>query len=105
MDTPAPRRFDRLGATVDILEAGAREAAHDGVLGASRDLLHGGKIAFRCDRETGLDDVDPHAVEELGDLELLVVGHGRAWALLAVAQGSVEDDDAILFGFGCRGHE
>jgi hypothetical protein len=25
--------------------------------------------------------------------------------LLAVAQGGVEYDDAILFGFGCRAHE
>ena len=63
-----------------------------------RDLLHGGEIAVRRDRETGLDDVDAHLVEQLGDFELLVEGHGGAGALLAVAQGGVEDDDAVLVG-------
>ena len=66
--------------------------------------LHGGEIAFRGDREAGLDDVDAHGVEQLGDLELLLVGHGGARALLAVAQRRVEDDDAVLVGLGRGGH-
>jgi len=33
------------------------------------------------------------------------VGHGRAGALLAVAQGGVEDNDAILVGWCGRSHE
>ena len=32
------------------------------------------------------------------------MGHGRARALLAVAQGGVEDDDAVLLGLRWRGH-
>ena len=40
----------------------------------------------------------PIVVEQLGDLELLLVRHGGAGALLAVAQGGVEDDDAVLLG-------
>src|SRR5690606_15082414 len=77
--------------------------------GAPGDLLHRCEIAFRGDWETGLDDVDPHLVEQPGDFELFVMGHGGAGALLAVAQGGVENDDAVLFGalrpggFG-RGH-
>src|SRR5262249_16754424 len=74
------------------------------VLGPLGDLVDGGKVAVRGDREAGLDDVDAHVVEQLGNLELLFMGHGRARALLAVAQGSVEDDDAVLFGLGWRGH-
>jgi hypothetical protein len=67
------------------------------------DLVDGGEIAFGGDRKAGLDDVDAHGVEELGDFELLFVGHGGAGALLAVAQGGVEDDDAVLLGLGrCR---
>src|SRR5262249_11367725 len=81
-----------------------RQAAHHGVLGALGDLLHGGEVALRGDREAGLDDVDPHGVEQLGDLELLLMGHGGARALLAVAQCGVEDDDAVLVGLGWRGH-
>ena len=80
------------------LKRGAREPGDHRVLGALGDLVDGGKIAFRGDRKAGLDDVDAHRVEELGDLDLLLMGHGRAGALLAVAQGGVEDDDAVLLG-------
>ncbi len=66
--------------------------------------MNGGEIAFGRDRETGLDDIDAHRVEQFGDFELLLVRHGGAGALLAVAQGGVENDDAVLFGLGWRGH-
>src|SRR6185312_12056692 len=103
-DALALGRLDRLGAAVDVLEGGARQAADDRVLRALGDLVDGGEVAFRGDREAGLDDVDAHRVEELSDLDLLFVGHGRAGALLAVAQGGVEDDDAVLVGLGGRTH-
>src|SRR6185437_1605361 len=38
------------------------------------------------------------------DLKLLFVGHGGAGALLAIAQGRIEDDDAVLLGLSLRGH-
>src|SRR4029078_3318678 len=104
VDARALRRPDRLGAAVDVLEGGAAEPADHRVLGAGRDLVDGGEIAFRGDREAGLDDVDAHVVEQFGDLELLVVGHGGAGALLAVAQGGVEDDDAVLVGLRGGSH-
>ena len=100
MDAAALGRLDRLAGAVDVLVAGAREAADHRVLGALGDLVHGLEIAVRGDREAGLDDVDAHVVEQLGDLELLLVGHGGAGRLLAVAQGGVEDDDAVLLGLG-----
>ncbi len=82
------------------LNAARDKAADHGVLGALGDLVDGGEITLGRDRETGLDDVDAHVVEQLGDFELLLVGHGGAGALLAVAQGGVEDDDAVLLGRG-----
>ena len=82
------------------LKRGARKAADHRVLGALGDLVDGGEVAFRGDRKAGLDDVDAHGVEQLGDFDLLFMGHGGAGALLAVAQGGVEDDDAVLFGLG-----
>ena len=100
MDAAALGRLDRFGAAVDVLESGARQTTDDGVLGALGDLVDSGEIAFRGDREAGLDDVDAHGVEQFGDLELLLMRHGRAGALLAVAQGGVEDDDAVLLGLG-----
>ncbi len=91
-------------AAVDVLERRARKPADDGVLGALGDLVHGREVAFRGDREAGLDDVDAHLVEHLGDLELLLMRHGGAGALLAVAQRGVEDDDAVLLGLVGGGH-
>ena len=104
MDAPALRRPDRLAGAVDVLHAGAGQAGDDGVLRALGDLLHGLEVALRGDRESGLDDVDPHGVEELGDFELLLMRHGGAGALLAVAQGGVEYDDAVLVGLRVCGH-
>ena len=84
------------------LNAARDKPAYDRVLGALGDLVHGREIALRGDRKAGLDDVDAHLVEQLGDLELLLMRHGGAGALLAVAQCGVEDDDAVLVGRGDR---
>ena len=45
--------------------------------------------------KAGLDDVDAQCVEEIGDLQLLLEGHRGAGRLLAVAQGGVENHDAV----------
>ncbi|KAF1856555.1 hypothetical protein Lal_00048050 [Lupinus albus] len=74
---------------------GAGEAGDGGALGAPGDLGHRLEIADGGDGEPGLDDVDAHRVEQFGDRQLLIEGHGRAGALLAVAQGGVEDQDAV----------
>ena len=50
----------------------------------------------------GLDDIDAHLVEDFGDLELLLEGHGGAGALFAVAQSRVEDHDAVALGAAFR---
>ena len=91
-------RLDGFGAAVDVFQPGTGEAAHHGVLGALGDFVDGGEIALGGDRKAGLDDVDPHGVEQFGDFELFLVRHGGAGALLAVAQRSVENDDAVLVG-------
>ena len=72
----------------------AGKPADHRILGAPRDLLDALEIALARDGKAGLDDIDAHLVEQLGDLELLLEGHGGAGALLAVAQGGVENDDA-----------
>ncbi len=56
-----------------------------------------------------LDDMGVDVIEagfpitSEGDFQLLFVRHGRAGALLAVAQGGVEDNDAVL-GRGLGAH-
>ncbi len=79
--------------------AGAGDVAVDrtgktrdsGAFGAARDLGYGFEITLGSDREAGLDDIDAHRVEKVGDFELGLEGHGSAGALLAVAQRGVKN--------------
>ncbi len=98
MDTAALGEFHRFRAAIDILRVRTRQASDDSVLGAAGDLADRLEIAFGGDREASLDDVDAHVVEHLGDLELFLERHRGAGALLAVAQGGVEYDYAVLLG-------
>src|SRR5262249_53930964 len=50
-------------------------------------------------------DVYAHIVEQLCNLELFLVRHGCTGTLLAVAQGGVENDDAVLLGLCLGSHE
>ena len=102
MDAPARGRLDGLRASLDVLHLSAREPADHGLLGAAGDLLHAVEIPLARDREAGFDDVDAHLVEDLGNFELLVEGHGGAGALLPIAQSGVEDDHTVLVSVGLR---
>ena len=88
----------RLAGAIDVELAGTRQPAHHRALEALGDLGDGVEIALGGDREAGLDDVHAHGVEEVGDLLLLLEGHGGAGALLAVAQRGVEDEDLVGVG-------
>ena len=98
VDAAALGELHRRRAAVDVVRMRPREPRDDSVLRAAADLADCLKVAFARDGETGLDDVDAHVVEHLGDLELFLEGHGGAGALFAVAQGGVEYNDAVLFG-------
>ena len=56
------------------------------------------EVAGGGDRKPGLDHVDAECGERAGDLDLLGHDHARAGRLLAVAQGGVEDPDAVGVG-------
>jgi hypothetical protein len=84
-----------LGATVDIDLVSAAQAGDGAVLDDLGDLADRLEVAVRGDREAGLDDVDPHLLEDLGEFQLLVVRHRGAGRLLAVAHGGVENDDVV----------
>ena len=104
MNAAALGGTDGLGAAVDVLLRGTRQAADHGVAAALGDLVDGLEVAIGRERIAGLDDIDAHVVQHGGDVELLLEGHGRAGALLAVAQGGVEYDDAVLAGLGLGAH-
>ena len=93
------------GAAVDVLGGGARQAANGGVLHPARDFGHRVEIALRGDREAGLDHIDAHSVQNVGDFQFFLERHRGAGALLAVAQGGVEYNDAVGVGGRMRfGH-
>ena len=96
MDARALGRLDRLAGAVDVVEAGAGESADHRVPGALGDFVDRGEVAIGGDRKAGFDDVDAHRVEQFGDFEFFFMRHRRAGALLAVAQGGIEDEDAVL---------
>ena len=61
----------------------------------------------RSDREAGFDDIDSHVVEHVGDFESSPRKSWGAGALLAVAQGGVKNNDAVLVGLvrGSHGND
>src|SRR5690606_3885312 len=90
---------DRLGAALDVAWRGAGQPADDALGDDLGDLADRLEVAVRGDREAGLDDIDPHLLEDLGQLQLLVQRHRRARRLLAVTHGGVEYDDAVGLGY------
>jgi len=96
VDAPGVGAGQRFGSAFDVGIDGARQAAHGAVLDVVGDQLHRGEIAGAGDGEARLDHVYLQPLQRPGDAQLFLTGHGRAGTLLAVAQGGVEDDDAIV---------
>ncbi len=90
--------FDRAPGGVDVPLVGAGQAADDRPFDRLRDPLDRLEVPRRGDREAGLDHVDAEARELLGDLQLLDRVQRDPRRLLPVAQGGVEDVDAVGVG-------
>ncbi len=95
MDARVLGVLHRLAGAGDVGGNRAGEPGNDRLLHAPRNLRDSLEIALRSDWEAGLDNVDAHLVQDVGDLELLLQCHRRAGALLAVAERGVEDHDAV----------
>ena len=98
MDAATTTKLHRFSAAIDIFGVRARQAGDHRILGAPGDLADRLKIAFGSDGKASLDDIHAHVVEHFGNFELLLEAHGGAGALFAVAQGGVENNDAVLVG-------
>src|SRR5262249_35763206 len=92
---------------IDVVLVGAGQAADDRAVGRAdlpRYGVHRFPVARRRRRETSLDDIDTQTRQLRRHVQLLTLGHRAAGSLLAVAQGSVEDQyfvgHAVLLG--CR---
>ena len=93
---------DRFPALVDVVGHGAAECGDLGAADLAGDAVDGVEVGGRGGGEAGLDAVDAHALEQLGDLQLLLGGEGDAGGLFAVAQGGIEDSDSIShWGYSC----
>jgi len=88
----------RVPADAHVLLDGAGQSGDTRAPDLAGDQGHRLEVALRGDRKAGLDDVDAHALELAGDLELLGLVHRRAGRLLAVAQRGVEDLDVAHAG-------
>ncbi len=88
--------LERAGGGFDILGAAPGEGADGGVTDLFRDGADRRKVVGRGHGKAGFEDVDPHLLELPGDLELLLLLHGGPGALLAVAEGGVEDANPLL---------
>ena len=94
---PRSRRVPyRAVGGVDVPDMNAGEAGDHRALDLAGDRLHGLEVAGRGDREAGLDDVHAQPRELVGDLELLGRVQRDARRLLAVSQGGVEDENAVV---------
>ena len=80
---------------VNIAKICPCQPADNSVLGISGNFPDGFKVSLRGNWKAGLDNINPHLVQQVCDFPLFFVAHGRARALFAVAQGCVEDNDAV----------
>jgi hypothetical protein len=89
--------FDGFTGGVDVLRHATGEAGDLGAFDFAGDFVDGFEIALTGDGEAGFNDVDLEASQLPSDFELFAKVHGRSRALLAIAQGCVEDYDPIIF--------
>ena len=98
MDAGAGGGLDGAGGGLDVLALAAGERGDDGAAHLAGDGADGLGVAIGGDGEAGLEDVDAEGRELVGHAELLVVVHGAAGGLFAVAEGGVEEDDLVRRG-------
>src|SRR6266542_2972922 len=87
--------FERVAGAPDVLLVGASERAYRAVLDRLRNRPHRLEVTVRRSGKSCLDHVGLQAFELLGDAHLFLTGHRRPGALLAVAQGRIENDQVV----------
>src|SRR5919198_3118655 len=95
----APRTLgplERVDAALDVAVVRPAQAADGGLLHGIGDGAHRLEVAVGGGREARLDYVHAHALERARDAQLFVARHRGAGALLPVAHGGVEYDQALF---------
>src|SRR5208283_3674147 len=86
------------GGGLDVLALGAGEGGDDGAAcrpDFAGDVADGFGVALGGDGEAGLEDVDAESGDLVGHAQLFSAVHDATGGLLAVAQGGVEEEDAV----------
>jgi hypothetical protein len=77
--------FQGLPGTINILFVAPRQSCYLGTFDIVSNLPDTLKVAYRCDGETGLDDINIQENELLGQTELLLHVHTGARRLFSIA--------------------
>ena len=96
MDATGSCRPDGLAGTADVVLVGTRQRTDGRVLDRLGDGVDRIEITGGSSGKAGLDHVDLHALELPGNADLLFLGHRGAGALLAVAQGGIENYQTVF---------
>ncbi len=96
VDAFALRRAHGLGGAQDVVFRGAGEAGDDGAFDLLGDAFDAFEVALGGDGEAGFQDVHAEFGQGFGHAEFFVDVHGEAGRLFAVAQGGIEDDNAVF---------
>ena len=96
MDACTLRRLHRLGDTLYIRTIATSESGDHRTFDLRRDQPHCFGIVTRGDGEPGLEHIHPQGLELPRKLQLFRGVHGKAWGLLTVPQGGIEDNQLVV---------
>ena len=99
VDARVARALQGLPCAVDVVFVAAGEGRNLHVGYGVGDGVHGLEITHAGRREARFDDVDAEAFELTRHAQLFLQVHGGAGGLFAVAEGRVENNDAVGHGF------
>src|SRR5687767_7403899 len=92
MDPGAAGVFEGLGGYFNIFLHGTAEAANSSIFNDLCDLVDRFEIARAGDRESGFNNINSEAFQLKGKANFFSCIKFATWHLLAIAQGSVEDE-------------
>ena len=96
MDTTGGGIFQRFTGTVDIGIQGSGQGADGALLDGIGNRFNRFEVTGAGDGKARFDHIHAQLFQLFGDAQLLILGHRRAGALLAVTQGGIKNNNAIV---------
>src|SRR5262245_4597655 len=95
MDSRSRCDLDGVPCDTDVVLEAARECGDTRAPNVPGDTLHGVEISGGSDRKAGFDDVHTELLELARKAQLFFGVHATTGRLLAIAQRSIENEQAI----------